>query len=246
MNAATSCLNPPSIQRVRYGKNFIKTVVCELRFPTILELENRPPREFQAKIRKAYPIYEPQTVKSPGELPVEHHYLFKSADQRWTVVVKNFAISLETSRYVDFDDFLERLRVIVRDATEMIDSNFLTRVGLRYINEIPVGDAVLSDWINPVLLGPISGPVLGEVQTFRTVLTGLTADGGYTLRHGVAPRGDGNAVRQYTLDFDFYKDGVELSDFDGLVQRLNGYNFGLFSWCIGNKAKTFLGEGKPK
>lgn len=246
MNAKAKFLNPPPVNRVRYAKNFIKTAVCELRFPTILELENRPPREFQGKIRKSFPIYEPRTVENPGNLPVEHHYLFKSADQRWTVVVKCFALSLETNKYSDFEEFRQKLNSISRDAKDMIDSDFLTRVGLRYINEIPVGDDHPSEWINPALLGPLAGNVFGDPQAYKTVISGTTEIGGYTIRHGMSQSGDDMPARKYSLDFDYFQDNVELANVDQLVNKFNEMNFAIFSWCLGRKATELLGEGRPK
>src|SRR5687767_698633 len=111
MSEPARVLNPPAVPSVRYTTNFINTAVCELRFPTLLELEAVAPRAFQSSIRKDYPHYEPQIVEQVAgeEVMREHRYLFRSKDQRWTLSVKSYAISLETSKYHDFEDFFERL-----------------------------------------------------------------------------------------------------------------------------------------
>src|SRR5262249_49156853 len=134
MEADKPYLNPPTVAPVRYTRNFITTAVCELRFPTLMELETKPPRAFQAKIRKKYPSYEPQIVEqvgAPSGLNREQHYLFRSKDHHWTVTVKSASIAVETSKYVDFEDFFVRFSEVIGHAREMIDSDFFTRVGFR-------------------------------------------------------------------------------------------------------------------
>ena len=50
-------LKLPNINKIKYQSNFIRLAVCELRFPTLLELETKEPAKFQAAIRKEYPYY---------------------------------------------------------------------------------------------------------------------------------------------------------------------------------------------
>lgn len=244
-------LNPPSVKRVEYQRNFIKTAVCELRFPTLLELEAKPPRAFQTKIRKSYPFYEAQTMQALGgpadEGSLQHQYIFRSKDQRWTVSIKSFSIALETTKYVDFEDFFSRFMDVLKNAEEMIDSDFFTRVGLRYVNAIPISDEKLEGWIRPDLVGAITGGVLGIPESFGTIIEGRTQRGQYALRHGMLKGNDKqDGAPAYQLDFDYSKENVELGEIESLIRYFNETNFSFFSWCLGDKAQKFLGEGKPK
>lgn len=264
-------LNAPVVKRVRYRKNFIKTAVCELRFPTLLELESRPPIQFQRKIRKHYPFYEPQTVElmAGDETSREHRYLFRSKDQHWTVSVKSFALGIETSKYVDFEDFFGRFKEIFAGAKSMIDADFFTRIGLRYINTIPLQDGVVEGWVRAELVAPLTTGVLGEATRFASIIQGEMEDGHFSLRHGMKDetqralrddditRHEADAAkkaaatiqpvtRSYQLDFDYYSENVELGAVESCIKRFNETNFALFSWCLGEKAKQLLGEGKPK
>jgi uncharacterized protein (TIGR04255 family) len=247
---ANRYLNPPKVQRVRYARNFIKTAVCELRFPALLELETKPPRAFQKEIRKTYPFYEPQIVEmgsGSDDITRENRYLFRSKDKQWTVSVKSFSLALETSKYVDFEDFFQRLTALLERSREMIDADFFTRVGLRYINNVPLEDGIVDGWIRAELLSPLMGGVLGVPKSIASVVSGEMDGGFYTLRHG---RKDENApdakVQQYTLDFDYYAENVEAKDVPARVKQFNEINFALFSWCLGDKARKLLGEGRPK
>lgn len=252
MSDALRILNPPEVPAVRYARNFIKTAVCELRFPALLELEAKAPHAFQKMIRKAYPTYEPQIVEmgSGDDALRENRYLFRSSDKHWTVSVKSFALSLETSKYVDFEDFFERLTMILRSAEPMIDSDFYTRVGLRFINKIAIDNGTPKAWISDALLAPFHNEILGTLSTNAGVLAGSLKNGSYTLRHGIGEDPAISAAKgsksEYSLDFDYYCENLEASAVPDRLQEFHRTNFAFFSWCLGPKAKAFLGEGKPK
>jgi len=260
MAESRGVLSPPDVPRVRYPRNFIKTAVCEVRFPTLLELEEKAPQKLQAKLRKDFPFYEQQIVEIGGDGPSrEHRYLFRSKDKHWTVAVKSFALSMETSKYVDFDDFFSRLKKVFDHAQSMIDADFFTRVGLRYINFVPIEDGKVKDWIRNDLIAPITGGVLGDAEKYVGIIHGDMKHGKFTMRHGL--RDDVGALNKsdatptastpvasqhYQLDFDYYAENVELGDVEGCIKKFNATNFALFSWCLGDKSKALLGEGRPK
>lgn len=242
------CLNPPTTPRVRYSHNFLKNAVCELRFPTQLELETKPPTVFQAKIRKLYPHFEHQVIEqvgAPDALSQEVQYLFRSKDRKWTIGVKSSSISIETSSYVDFEDFYAKINQALLSARELIDSDFFTRVGLRYINQIPIDGDTPEDWIAPQLIRPVIDEVLGYTQSYASSIQGYLEDGSYSFRHGFK-RDNPDSPLRYTLDFDYYEEGVEIGEVERLLKSFNEKNFSFFSWCLGEKAKAYLGEGKPK
>lgn len=262
-------LKPPEVQRVRYQRNLIKTAVCELRFPTLLELEARPPVQFQKKLRKAYPFYQSQIIDLSGgdEVAREHRYLFRSKDQHWTVSVKSFALSIETSKYLDFEDFFSRFKQVFASATGMIDADFFTRIGLRYINTIPLQDGIVEGWVRAELVAPLTSGVLGEATKFAGIIQGEMENGHYSIRHGMkddperalsndnitrheeaAKRGPmtSQVTRTYQLDFDYYSENVEMDAVESYIEQFNRTNFALFNWCIGDKARKLLGEERLK
>lgn len=242
-------LSPPTVASVKYDRNFIKTAVCELRFPTLLELETKPPTAFQAKVRKSYPFFEKQVVEQVGAeaMTREQHYLFRSKDKNWTVVVKSSSLALETSKYIDFQDFLDRFTEVMNYARAMIDSDFFTRVGLRYMNAIPMQGGNPEGWIRPELIRPIAGGVLGATKVSRALVQGFLENGEYSMRHGFVTGEAGKGEPpSYTLDFDYFKEGVEFGEVIPLLKQFNETNFSLFIWCLDDKAKKVLGEGKAK
>ena len=248
-------LNVPLENSVRYKTNFIKTAVCELRFPTLLELENTPPIKIQTALRKFYPFYSAGQDVSIGLVgtPVSgKSYFFESKKKDWTITLKPSSLSLETNKYTDFDDFYDHLTSMLEAVGDFLDTDFFTRVGLRYINHVPLpGNNMdrkdIAKWINPVLVAPLSGGELGTLTMFHCEVGGHIEDGKYTFRHGFAPpvNQDKDSL-SYLLDYDYYKEGVEYDDVYTIIKQFNSQNFNIFKWSLGEESKKALGEGENK
>ena len=240
-------LSLPSAERVRFERNYIKTAVCELRFPTLLEYETKQPVQLQKQLRKDYPHYKKQAEMdvAPGQVGKEEaRYLFLSKKEDWIVTFKSASLLLETTNYTDFDEFEDRLQKLIGWAKPLLDTDFFTRVGLRYINEIIIEDATVDGWIREDLVKPLVDGVYGSVERFVQEVRGHTAAGMYTFRHGVV--GHKGEFPVYNLDFDFYNQNVSENDVHGLVAQFNDLNFDFFSWAIEEKARKGLGKATKK
>lgn len=236
-------LNVPKVSAARYAQNFIRQAVCELRFPTLYELEAaRPPTSFALALRKEYPnqqLLESVNVGigTPSRANV---HTFKSKKDRWTVNLKASSVSLETSKYETFLEFKERLGVVLKAAAPVIDSDFFTRVGLRYINVVPYTRSEISGWVNPSLVGPLADGIYGDVLDHVGRVTGSTECGTFMLQHGVMVEGS-NTKPQYSLDFDFSSEDVPFDQTLEMVQKLHDFEFSMFEWSLGPLAKAHLG-----
>jgi uncharacterized protein (TIGR04255 family) len=236
-------LNVPAAGPAHFAKNFIRLAVCELRFPTLFELEaDRPPLGFSKSIRKDYPSHEllKNVNLSPGGVAHATAHAFRSRKGRWRVTLRASALSLETSNYDAFSEFADRLRFVVEAAEQTIDSDFFTRVGLRYINALPLNVAEIGELLNQALVAPLADGTFGDVAEHWQRVRGTTAIGGYTFQHGVALEPQAGS-REYVLDFDFYREDVSLKDTVEVVGQLHRMEFAMFDWALGPKAKEFLG-----
>jgi len=249
-------LNVPLEDSVRYETNYIKTAVCELRFPTLLELENTPPVKFQSALRKLYPFYNEEqslSLNLASAPKAGKGYLFESKKRDWTITLRPNSISLETNKYTDFNDFYERFEFMLNAASNLLDTDFFTRVGLRYINSVPLpGNNMdrkdMAKWINPVLVAPLTSGELGSLKTFHCEVSGHIEDGGYTFRHGFAPpevNQDRNSL-SYMLDYDYFKNGVEFDDVFNVIKKFNRQNFNFFKWSLADESVKALGNGENK
>lgn len=246
MNSPTASPQPlavPHAEPAHFARNFIRQAVCELRFPTLFELEaGRPPTSFSQALRKEYPLYEVgnDLNVSVGGVAQAHVHFFKSKRARWTVTLRASAISVETSNYDAFDELEARLDFIVKAAEKIIDSEFFTRVGLRYVNSVPYNLTEIHEWVNPAIVGALGTGLYGDVVEHSQRVSGPTTSGGYLFQHGLGVNPQ-NGQREYILDFDFFREDVAVTETTDVVRRLHDLEFAMFTWALGQRAKAHLG-----
>jgi uncharacterized protein (TIGR04255 family) len=164
------------------------------------------------------------------------------------VNLKKESLSIETSRYVNYKEFRARVEEVLSVTVPLIDSDFFTRVGLRYVNLVTTdGKAPLSDWISRALVGLAEEHGFVGINELAGRLRLQGEDGGCLLQHGIkqkesSPRAEDDTVEvpDYILDIDAYRDEVmtadALSTLDGM--RIQAYS--MFQWAIGQRAKEYL------
>jgi uncharacterized protein (TIGR04255 family) len=233
-----SNLNLPDYEIKDYKRNLIKTAVCELKFPVILELEHKPPATFHSSIRKKYPHFERRTSINLqlGSDIKETVYVFLSRNQDWTLSVRPSSISLETTNYTSFTNFTKRLKIVISSANKFIDSDFFTRVGLRYIDNIPINKDSFEDWINPDIVKPLTIGIYGQPDLYWQNIRSNCQNGKFSFQHGI----QNSNVNQYILDFDFYKENVEANEVNDLLINLHKESLKLFFWSINNKSYEYM------
>ena len=240
-------LNLPSVNRVQFERNTIDTAVCEVRFPTLLDIEQREPRELQRALRKRFPHFQTQRlVQSEADSDGPRvRYLFESRKHESKVVLHASSIAVETNSYKNFESFSESLIHVVNSALPLIDSDFFTRVGLRYINKVSIDDGVIDGWVNADLVAPIDTGVLGTLEKYIQEIRGYSECGRYTFRHGIAETNESKSL-EYFFDFDFYETNVEASDLQRLATNFNTEIFRFFLWAVGDKVRNKLGTASSK
>lgn len=237
----------------RYKRNFLRQVVCELRFPTLMELgEPRPPTSLVAALRKEYPHLElanEVTLAVGGGVPGSNNaHVFRSTKLNWTVSIKQSALSIDTTTYSNYAHMKERVLRVVEAASKIIDTDFFTRIGLRYINVIDSGTNPANDWVNPDLVAPLSSGYFNGVQEYAGKIQLTAPDGGCLLQHGIRLKQPhlGEVVSpEYLLDIDAFRNEVAVSDSGTVLDALHAQAFDLFDWTLGPKAREYLSVDKP-
>ena len=134
-------------ERVVYKNHQLIEVVCQLRFPAILAISQKPPVEFQEAIRKTFPQYivrhdplPPKMVQNPGEAPrLEHqkpmvNHQFITADGCYRVNLTQHFISLACNKYCCWEDFAAMMDKALASFIKIYEPAYFERVGLRYLN----------------------------------------------------------------------------------------------------------------
>lgn len=242
-------LQLPEVQPVRYRNNVIQKAVCELKFPTLYGLEREhPPAGLANALRKLYPQHSILDGLNVGPTGVAQNFAYVFADKkaRTQVVFRASSVALETTSYQTFEDFLDRLLVITGIAQAVIDSEFFTRVGLRYINALPYGHGAIGEWVNPQLVGALSAGAFGAPEEFNGRIAGKIAeDAGFTLSHGIG-QGSENSKSDYVLDLDFWQEDVPSAEIEEVVTRLHDLEHRMFHWSLAPAAFDYMGPSTLK
>lgn len=135
--------------RTSYQKAPVHEVICQLRFPAILTINNVDPADFQDAIREEFPQYArkqdtpaPKVVGlgGPGarveQQPPVSNYHFVSADGLWKLNLTENFIALSTLCYSGWEEFARQLDKPLAEFISIYKPAYFERVGLRYINLI--------------------------------------------------------------------------------------------------------------
>ena len=254
---------PPSDREI-YDRNPLQEVICQLRFPTILQVSAERPAQFQGAIRDKYPIYREEHATSalPNQIaeilatvPMakglqqpEHRFL--TADETELISLTQEFIALSEKQYQNWEAFRQALMDAEVAFRSIYKPAFYSRVGLRYRDvidkdELGLEDYHWSDLFTPHMLGELGAKNLqGLVRDIRTVslITIPEVRGGVVrIQHGLARHPDGSK-QIYLIDADFYTE--ERSQIDDAFQTLDSFNQcagRFFRWAISDRLRNALG-----
>ena len=164
--------------------NQLAEVICQLRFPQILMIDQQPPALFQEQIRQEFPQYAarkevpaPKITGIPGNMTLENqapttNYQFISADGIWRVNLTSSFISLACKRYTRWEDFAKQLDKPLAAFIQTYKPAYFQRVGLRYLNFISRNSLNLEgvpyrDLIESHFLGPLAMEEVSEQSALR-------------------------------------------------------------------------------
>ncbi len=245
----------PSSERVVFEENPIKEVICQLQFPTILEIGSESPAGFQNKVRHGYPIYNredalqnlPQEIASlvgqlrlplPAQLQSPTHKFATSDESRFISLNPAF-VAVTDKNYRRWEQLSEQIKAAQLALEETYKPAFYTRIGLRYQDVIDKVDLGLDEpWhalINPSLIGLLGEQhVQDEVRDIRTVslVEFKEVRGGFIqLTHGLKTLAQGDR-QVYVIDADFFtRERSELDHVHAILDEFNRGAGNLFRWA---------------
>lgn len=166
--------------REHYPNSQLREVICQLRFPTILTINNVEPADFQEMIRNEFPQYvrkeESPAPKITGfgtpnarlepQLPITNYH-FVSADGLWKLNLTRDFISLATLKYSGWETFARHLDQALASFIQLYKPAYFQRVGLRYINtfsrrQLGLENTSFTELFSSSYLGPLFEPDIQE------------------------------------------------------------------------------------
>lgn len=261
-------LGLPDVPRVVLKHAPLVLALCQVRFTSMLSVNDPASLAvFQRAIQSKYPIAtQVQEVEltvgigpNPPQIRQEQRRspLWQFADQmdNWKIVLSPDFLSLETRSYEQFDDFLTRLHEALDALAQYIQPTVVTRLGLRYINEIRSDTLRNMDWndvIRQDLLGPIAVSELikntTQVVALQQLILRYPDDAGINIHHGLVPTGTTVRLRPkeeqpiqpfYLLDFDVFREfplpDALTMETETICQTVEVYHkmiYRLFRWSV--------------
>jgi uncharacterized protein (TIGR04255 family) len=153
---------------------------------------------FAQQLRERFPVLREETVNTvtmaPGAQPAQiaAHQQIRASNQQQTisVVLNNSSFTIEATEYEHFPTFQEVLHECFASLAQVVATVFVTRAGLRYIDEIrPPGIAATNEWtgwVADALIAPLallSGAVTASGVTGSAAFQ-IAEDTGMLFRWG--------------------------------------------------------------
>ena len=247
----TQFLNPPPAIRKVFKQNFIRASIVEFRFPTIIGFGEDELKKLSSAVRKEFPKYSKTfsgALTDSGISPSKSGYTFEGRKPgQPTFHIDDSSMSITMSNYVSFEIFIEQVKFALDAAKPVLDCDFLTRVGYRVVNEVPIPtkDNPIKDYIKPELVEPLDFKILGILNSSKFEVQGkLDAESGYLFRYGTPENAeqnfDSSGNLNFMLDYDYFTEDVDIGLAIDKVEIFHSKHFDFFWWCLEKSAREIL------
>lgn len=235
-----------------FDENYLESAVVELRYPTLLRLDDSPPVGISEELRSKFPHYNPNTrfqmtaKGTTGEQPV---YQFATRSQDMILEITSSTISLQVRKYKSFDDLMKYLEFVLNKCVPLLDTNFFTRIGLRFINKVAgvaLNGSDIAEWINLDLTKPIGVNGIGTITHMHSQVSGSCGPyGSYLFQYGLSPEASSSS-RIFILDWDYYREDVEVDACVNQLKYFHEQHRDFFWWALGKNAQEALKNGTAR
>jgi len=250
----------PTVEHEVFDNPPLKAMLGQVRFPPVLRIADLPSLvPFQDAIRHEFPTFAQEQQfsfllgpQAPQGASAQQAFRFSTSDGAWSVVLNPEALTLEADvavRYTDYDEFIDRLRLVWGATLEHFGPSQVLRQGLRYVDHLE-DNRPAADWaslINSDLLGPLVGVFGAGVAQSVSELRFPREDGVLVFKHGMLPLGTEGKMG-YLLDFDYFtEDSSEDTSVDAIVNRFDRYHellYSFFRWCVTDEALEGFRRGR--
>lgn len=244
----------------KYKKNFLESVIIRIDFPSILRIDQEAPAEFQENIREKYPNFEETShqnvqfkiTEDAPEYAADKFkiYIFSNKEKDKRIELSRNFFTLEYIRnYSSFTPFFEDFNYIFKELIQIYSIGILSRIGLRYINQIEVSEGNPLEWkgyIKQHLISAIdSRPTNELLQPLRFITQEIyrAEHGQFIFQHGIFNNEFPNPIarKNFILDFDYFTtQDTEISQVNGMIASMNQFCTDTFENSIEDKLRDLI------
>ena len=142
--------------QIVYRRNFLTNVILKINFPVILEISDGTPTTFQKSILRDFPILEPVQqmefkIENKGLNVVDHKsnkilWKFHNKENTEFVELDFGSLAYIVKNYTDYSTFRKSAESIFSRFFSNFPSILISRLGLRYINQITLEGTDYFNW----------------------------------------------------------------------------------------------------
>ncbi len=248
----------PAVEEVPLVIPPLDEVVCQVRFPPILKINNEEPVELQELIRNYFPEFEKrhafqfQLPLAGNPLPPSAEnrpitFIFTDEEKKVQATLSPSFYAVSTKRYRGWQNFLSVLQVVHSAVMDTYRPAYATRVGLRYVNRLTTENTEATtrqeifDLVRDELTTMLRGPVWDYADEMIGVVNFADSPAQLNLRFGYEVSED---VPAFLLDFDYFEEGqIDLSEVMARCGRYHDVIYRAFRWVVrGDALAQFGGE----
>jgi len=246
---------------VKYEKNFLTKVICELRYDPILGLKDENLAEIQERCKEFLPrlnirenIEIGGTLSGDAEISTEvakryQEWILHNDDSGAALLVSRTFLRYQQQKYVGKEGFFRHFDLIWQAFRDVYGVTALTRAGLRYVNQIRPGAGNPLSW-KGLLQQPlidsvigVSGDLISHLSKSVHELRFTFDNHRLTVRFGLLNEDFPTPVaeRAFLLDFDCYTSG--LTEANALTDNLEIFHSEIerrFERCIDEKLRQLM------
>ena len=239
--------------RCSYERNYLISVICQLRFPVIPEIGSTYPKAFGeavADLFSEYSIQQEPAIPPIVRTPTVNHQ-FSSRDGQWRLNLTDRFLSVSTREYRGWETLARYLDKPLVALLSIYHPLCFERVGLRYINAFEKSlrgePCAYRDLISPCYLGALGQEDVEETAVLRSsVDTELTLGGGCRVKIHAGPGmiktvPDSRQIR-FIFDQDLYLSGkIPAAYCAGALEDVHSQAYGIFRGAITEQLHDSMG-----
>jgi len=244
---------------VKYEKNFLTNVIARVDFPNPIKVHESLPPDLSKAILELFPISESRkilgkTLKFTGEKieiegdekSIEWNFFGKNREKQLVITPIFFYISY--TKYESYNSFKSDFISVIEKIFEVFSDIQITRLGLRYINEISLLDQIdplnWTEYLNEKLLSPFE--VAGDKSTIARCINNLFLNQGdmnLNFRYGMHNPDMPAPIKKkiFILDYDAHNTNLQdISEIREDLEKFHNIIISLFENHIEEGLRTIM------
>ena len=242
----------------------LSEVAFEVNFPNLFAVETGI-AAYQQQVEALYPksggeyivrlpavvAFGKPTKQESTALTPMRSFVFQNSIGSRIIRVSVVNFTLLVTDYLHFEDYMAALTAAFTPAIDIFQLHNVDRIGLRYVNQIPIPNENAEIRYKEYVRSPINADTFAaHVPTnFLTeVSVDLEGTSKLTIRSGLLPSQIDAPTRTYLLDFDCYSLGSVPLSADSLTKLLTQYHEAIeaeFMRAVTDKYWKYMADGVP-